>query len=122
MPTEFRLSTVGFIMLATADLQRAVKFYRDMLRLDLSASTDEFAFFNAGGITLVISTALARSLDGKPGAVEVVFSVASVEAAYRALRDRELQFTHSPHSVAGTNWAANFTDLDGHALSLFGPE
>jgi hypothetical protein len=33
-----------------------------------------------------------------------------------------VRFTHEPRNVTGTRWAANFDDLDGHHLSIFGAE
>ena len=122
MATLFRLSKIAVIMLGVADLNPAVGFYRDNLGLDLSASSGEFAFFAAGGVTLALSTGLHKTLNAKPGPVEVVFSVDHVRTAYAELRDRGVLFTRDPHLVTGENWAANFADPDGHALSVFGPE
>lgn len=122
MANEFRLSKIGVIMLAVADLHQSVNFYRDQLGLELSGSTGEFAFFNAGGVTVALSTALPKALDGKSEAVEVVFSVDHVRVAHGELRDRGVHISHDPHPVTGENWAANFTDPDGHPLSVFGPQ
>ena len=71
---------------------------------------------------LCLSEPLAKSSRQKIGATEVVFQVENVRAAYQALRDRGVPFFIEPRNVTGSMWAANFTDPDGHKLSIFGPE
>jgi len=51
-----------------------------------------------------------------------VFSVEGVREAYDALRSRGVRFIAEPRNVTGPMWSANFSDPDGHGLSLFGPE
>jgi predicted enzyme related to lactoylglutathione lyase len=52
----------------------------------------------------------------------VVFSVEHVRAAYDALRRKGVTFSDEPRNVTGSSWSANFTDPDGHHLSIFGAE
>ena len=60
-------------------LDRSLTFHRDALGLELNASTGEFTFSKAGGVTLALSTGFARTLGGSPGSVEVVlWSTASI--------------------------------------------
>ena len=54
--TQLRLANV---MLGTTDLDRAVRFYHEVLGLDLTGRTGGFAFFEAGGVTLTLSEAHA---------------------------------------------------------------
>ena len=122
MTTEFRLSKIGVIMLGVADLDRAKHFYRDLLGLELSSSTSEFAFIKAGAIALALTTELPKSLNGRYEGMEVVFAVDHVRVAHRELGSRGIHFSHDPHVATGKNWAANFADPDGHSLSVFGPE
>jgi catechol 2,3-dioxygenase-like lactoylglutathione lyase family enzyme len=116
------LTKIGIVMLGVASLDRSVAFYRDLLGLKLQTQFPGFAFFEGGGVTLVLSEPLAKAVGVGPGATEVVFSVEGVRAAYDALRARGLAFTQEPRNVSGPMWAANFADPDGHRLSIFGPE
>jgi len=116
------LSKIGIVMLGVASIERSVVFYRDLLGLPLKTQFPGFAFFEAGGVTLVVSEPLAKAVGPGAGATEVVFSVEDVRAAYDSLRARGLAFTQEPRNVAGPMWAANFADPDGHRLSIFGPE
>ena len=119
---RLKLSQIGVVMLGVRDLARSVAFYRDMLGFTLQQETAEFAFFSGGSVTLCLSRPLAKATGQGAGATEIVFSVEDVRAAYAALRERGVQFTQEPRNVTGDLWAANFTDPDGHRLSIFGPE
>jgi|SRR5579871_1773275 len=118
----FRLSTIGLVLLGVADLEKSVGFYRDKLGLKVTAQFEGFAFLETSGVTLGLSHGLAQATSRGAGATEVVFAVDHVRAAYQALRDVGVEFSIEPRVVSPPNFAANFNDPDGHALSIFGPE
>ena len=113
---------LSFVMLGAANVDRAVEFYRDRLGLTLTGRFEGFAFLDTGTVSLALSGELAQR-EGAPRRepVELVFSVDSVTRAYEALKDR-IEFVNEPRAVNEQNWAVNFNDLDGHALSLYGPQ
>jgi catechol 2,3-dioxygenase-like lactoylglutathione lyase family enzyme len=120
----FRLSKIAVVMLGVKDLPRSVAFYRDTLGLRLQGEVPgEFAFFDLGPTMLALSTPLAdpRMTPSTVGAMEVVFGVEDVTAAYETLQSRGVKFLTEPRNVSGANWSAIFTDPDGHRLSVFGP-
>jgi len=119
---HFKLTKIGVVMLGVQDLARSAAFYRDTLGLSVQMEIPGFTFLDGGGVTLALSQPLARATGQAAGATEVVFSVEDVTAAYEALRANGVTFTQAPRNVAGSNWAANFQDPDGHRLSIFGPE
>lgn len=119
---DFKLTQIGIVMLGATNTARSIAFYRDKLGLALKGQNEGFAFLDGGGVTLCLSESLARVSNPVAGATEVVFSVGDVRAAHEALRARGVEFTHEPRTVTGPMWAANFTDPDGHKLSIFGPE
>ena len=119
----FKLSKIGVLMLGVQDLAKSVAFYCHKLGLPVSGEVPgEFAFLNAGSVTLALSVPIAKHTGQGPGCTEVVFSVEDVTAAYEALKGRGVQFTQEPRNVTGPMWAANFNDPDGHRLSIFGPK
>ena len=118
---DLKLEKIGILMLGVKDLKAAVAFYSERLGLPLQMEIPGFAFLNGGGITLALSQPLARASQNLVGATELVFQVTDVHAAYRALRERGVSFNSEPHQVTPSDWAANFTDPDGHRLSVFGP-
>jgi catechol 2,3-dioxygenase-like lactoylglutathione lyase family enzyme len=122
MSEKFRLSKIGVVMLGVSDGEKSAAFYRDRLGLKMTGQHEGFVFLDAGGLLLALSSSLAQAVGEIPGAVEVVFSVEHVRAAYAALREAGVEFTHEPRPVTGPLWGANFRDPDGHLLSIFGPE
>jgi catechol 2,3-dioxygenase-like lactoylglutathione lyase family enzyme len=117
---SFKLDKIGVVMLDVADKARSVAFYRDALGLALQQQFESFAFFNGGGVMLVLRE--TPTLSGAPGTTEVVFSVDGVREAFAALKGKGVTFVNEPRVVSGPMWGANFNDPDGHRLSLFGPE
>ena len=115
------ITGIANIMLGAADLDRSRAFYRDRLGLAVKQEIPGFVFLETGPVTLWLSTAHAR-LAEQPGPLEVVLAVASVRAAYTALKDNGVEFLREPANVTGDSWAANFRDPDGHLLSIFGPQ
>ena len=113
-------SQISMIMLGVEDLPRSVAFYRDVVGLNPQSESPEFAFFSAGAVTLILSLSLGRHVQPRRGAVEVIFPVDSVEAAQAILTQRGYAFAREPQEVTPGSWALNFTDPDGHHLTLFG--
>jgi predicted enzyme related to lactoylglutathione lyase len=114
---------VTFIMLGVKDLDRSVEFYRDYLGLSIKSRDQGLATVDAGSITIALSTALGGTRPGRlAGATEIVFGVSGVRDAFNELSARGVKFLTQPHQVSGTDWAAAFTDPDGHAISIFGPK
>jgi glyoxylase I family protein len=120
MEQSVALLSIGTVMLGVSNLERSIGFYRDTLGMKLQRQFPGFAFFQAGGVTLVLSEPLMKARPGAEEAVEVVFSVNGVRSAHEGLLKRGLNFTQEPRVVTGDLWAANFDDPDGHHLSIFG--
>lgn len=109
---------LAFVMLGTSGLERAAKFYSEILGLRLTAQFGDFAFFETGQTTFALNGELAPADDRSH---ECVFGVESVTQAYLALKDR-IAFLNEPRPVNDENWAVNFKDPDGHLCSLYGPQ
>ena len=119
---QYKLSAISHVMLGVSNLAASVEFYCSKLGLELTFQTQGFAFLNGGGVALCLSEPLANFGGPVVGATEVVFSVTGVEQAHAALSARGVEFIHGPRQVSAEQWAANFTDPDGHRLSVFGPK
>ncbi len=113
---------VSMISLGVADMAKSVKFYGETLGLQISGKPGELTFFQAGSITLALNRPLGKSAGNAiAGAVEVIFPVASVATAHKALAERGCHFVVLPREVTAGTWAATFTDPDGHKLTILGP-
>ncbi len=113
---------LAFVMLGAADLELSVRFYGETLGLQATARFGDFAFFDAGGVTLALSAELSSGGEPASEQCEFVFGVASVCGEYERLRKRGVAFVNEPRAVNAENWAVNFRDPGGHMLSLYGKQ
>ena len=112
---------IGQVAVPVLDLERAVVFYRDILRLPLLfRAPPGLAFFDCGGVRLMLSRPEG---DGTPaGAGLLYYVVADLPAAHRTLIDRGVEFLDPPHLVATLPdhdlWMAFCRDIEGNTLAL----
>ncbi len=109
------------MVIGVSDLERSVAFYRDTLGLALQFRSEGLASFGAGAVSLLLNPGAARIREPIAGAIEVVFGVESVKAAWRQLVAKGITVFREPRQVTEREWSGVFTDPDGHLLSVFGP-
>jgi methylmalonyl-CoA/ethylmalonyl-CoA epimerase len=102
------------------DLERAVTFYRDRLRLPfLFAAPPRLAFFDCAGVRLMLSTP-EPGFD-HPGSV-LYFAVDDIQEMHEKLQSRGVIFGAPPHKIATLAdrevWLAEFADTEGNTLAL----
>lgn len=119
-PSDFRLAQIGQISVNVHDLERAVAFYRDRLGMRLLFQVPKMAFFDAGGIRLMLGLPEKPEFD-HPGSV-LYFKVADIEQAHGSLKTRGVKFEEPPHRVAKLPdhelWLAFFRDSEGNLMAL----
>ena len=121
MAETVQLSRIAAIMLGVRDLQAAIAFYRDKLGLKVIMQESELALLQCGSVILGLSLRHA-STSPLAEAVEVSFGVDNLRATHKGLGEKGVVFLSDPRQVTPTDWAVHFRDVDGHLLSLFGPE
>ncbi|HEY2168348.1 MAG TPA: VOC family protein [Candidatus Angelobacter sp.] len=121
MPDSVQISRIAAIMLGVRDLPAAIAFYKDKLGLKVVMQEPALALLQCGNIMLGLSP---RHMNAAPlaEAVEVSFGVDSLRATHKALGEKGVVFLSEPRAVTPMDWAVHFRDVDGHLLSLFGPE
>jgi catechol 2,3-dioxygenase-like lactoylglutathione lyase family enzyme len=118
-PLQLRVSMIA---LGVTDTARSIRFYGDTLGFPLVGKPGEVTQFQAGDITIALNHPLGRSAGAAiAGAVEIIFPVESVAAAYGNLIGRGCRFLRAPREVTPGTWAATFSDPDGHRLTILGP-
>ena len=117
---RFGLSQIGQIAVSVADLERATDFYRDKLGMKYLFTANGMAFFDNGGIRLMLSR-----LEGTPGprANSVIyFKVGDIREGYKTLSGRGVRFEEPPELAAKTEkfdlWLACFKDSEDNTLCL----
>jgi len=111
---------IGQLSIPVRDLDRAVRFYRDTLGLALLFSVSGLAFFDCGGVRIMLAVPENGAFE-RTGTV-FYFDTADIRASYEALAARGVKMTDKPHLIAEMNgvqtWMAFFEDPDGNTLAL----
>lgn len=113
---------LSHVMLGVTDIKRSENFYEKTLgRKVLFRSGDGLVFVDAGPVAIGLNQALASARQPVAGAVELVFAVENVKAAWRTLVKKGVIFVVEPRQATDKEWVATCADPDGHLLTLFGP-
>lgn len=117
---ELSLGPIGQIAVNAHDLERAIGFYRDTLGMRLLFQVPQMAFFDGGGIRLMLGLPSEPAFD-HPSSV-IYYKVDDIRAAHRTLVRRGATFTSPPHFVAKLPdhdlWLAFLQDTEGNVLAL----
>ncbi len=118
--SRFGLDRIGQIAVNVKDLDRATAFYRDVLGMRPLFQVPKLAFFDCGGIRLMLSLPEKPEFD-HPGSI-LYYKVDDIKAAHAALRVRGARFEGEPHVVAQLPahdlWMAFCRDSEGNLLAL----
>ena len=121
MAAALRLSRIGQIAMNAHDLDRAVRFYRDMLGLTfLFTAPPKLAFFDCDGVRLLLDVPQDKEFD-HPGSI-LYFAVDDIRQMHQLLLSRGVVFRKEPHLIAKLPdrevWMAFFDDTEGNTLAL----
>ena len=98
-----------------ADMDKAVKFYRDVLGLTLKFDSPGWSEFVTGETTLALHPASDKNPAGK---IELGFSVGDVEAFYREMSAKGVLFSMPPKKQDFGGVLAQFVDSEGAYCSV----
>jgi len=114
------LTRIAQIAINVHDLKRATMFYRDVLGLRLLFEVPNLAFFDCGGVRLMLGAAEKREFD-HPGSI-LYYQVSDIQATHAELVRKGVKFEDAPHVVAplGANdlWMTFCHDSEGNLLAL----
>jgi methylmalonyl-CoA/ethylmalonyl-CoA epimerase len=118
--TAVSLSHIGQIAIRVKELDRAVSFYRDTLGVPFLYQFPGLAFFDAGGVRLMLSK--AENPDFDHPASTIYYKVDDIDAAYAALKEKDVRFIDTPHLIAQMPdhdlWMVFFKDSEDNNVSL----
>jgi methylmalonyl-CoA/ethylmalonyl-CoA epimerase len=114
-----QLGTIGQIAMPVTSLETSVAFYRDKLGLKLLFQVPNLAFFDCGGVRLMLDIPQEGTWhNGSP----IYFKVPDIDRAYESLKSTGVPFEGKPHLVAKMPdhelWMAFFRDPDRNVLAL----
>ena len=114
------LDAIGQIAVNVKDVTRATAFYRDILGMKFLFEVPRLAFFDCGGVRLMLGPPEGPEFD-HPGSI-IYYLVEDIENAHKTLSSRGVRFENKPHLIARMPdhelWMAAFRDPDGNLLEL----
>ena len=118
--TQLSLGQIGQIAINVKDLGRAVAFYRDTLGMRFLFDAPSLAFFDCGGVRLLLGVPEKKEFD-HPTSV-IYYKVDDIQGAFAALKARNVQFEDEPHIIAKLPdrdvWMTFFRDSENNVLAL----
>jgi predicted enzyme related to lactoylglutathione lyase len=112
------LGRIDHVYYWTVDMERAVKFYQEVLGLELlRRDGSNWAMFDAGPVRL----ALHGAIEGRPietGGATAVFAVDDLDASRAALEERGVEFDEHVGEVEGYARFATLRDPDGNRVQI----
>ena len=118
--SSFGLSTIGQIAVVVHDVDRAVEFYRDTLGIKFLFRAGNLAFFDAGGVRLMLDRPEQPEFDHPPSIL--YFMVLDIRDAHGQLKIRGVKFEDEPHMIARLAdrevWMCFFRDCENNVMAL----
>jgi len=118
--TNIGITRLGQIAITVHDLERATAFYRDKLGLPLLFTAGKLAFFNCGGVRLMLDVPEKPEFD-HPSSI-LYFAVPDIAAAHRRMLGSGVRFEDKPHLLARMPdhdlWMTFFRDSEQNLLAL----
>ena len=115
---EISLSSIGQIAIVVKDIARATAFYRDKLGMKYLFAAGNLAFFDCGGIRLMLD----QPEKSEAGTSILYFKVADLQEAHEQMKSRGVEFVDKPHFIAKLPdhdlWMTFFHDSEGNLLSM----
>jgi predicted enzyme related to lactoylglutathione lyase len=113
------VSSLGQIALSVKNLPRAVAFYRDVLNLPFLFEASGLAFFNCGGVRLMLS--IPENPDSSYSSI-LYYKTPDIQTACDALTARGVAFESPARIIAKMPdhdlWMAFLRDSEGNLLAL----
>jgi methylmalonyl-CoA/ethylmalonyl-CoA epimerase len=115
---QVSLSEIGQIAIVVKDIARATGFYRDKLGMKYLFSAGNLAFFDCGGVRLMLSLPEQE----QSGNSVIYFKVPELAGLRQQMQSRGVHFIDEPHLIARMPdhelWMTFFRDSEGNLLGL----
>jgi methylmalonyl-CoA/ethylmalonyl-CoA epimerase len=114
------ITGVGQIAINCHDVKRATEFYRDKLGLRMLYEFPGLAFFDCGGVRLMLTKPETAELD-HPSSI-IYYRVADIHQASRAIADKGVSIENEPRIIARMPdhdlWLSNVRDTEGNIIAF----
>ncbi|MBB4824671.1 putative enzyme related to lactoylglutathione lyase [Sporosarcina luteola] len=114
------INKIGQIAVPVKNFERAVSFYENVLGLPKLFETGHLAFFDCGGVRLLLSPPEKEEFANASSII--YFHVEHIEEAYTAYKEAGVLFTDEPHVIAKMGqtetWMVFFRDSENNTLAF----
>lgn len=114
------ITAIGQIAINMKDPARATAFYRDVIGLNFLFAAGNLAFFDSGGVRLMLTTPEKPEFDHLSSII--YFTVVDIRAASQRMKSAGARFEDEPHMIARMPdhelWMCFFRDTEGNLLGL----
>jgi lactoylglutathione lyase len=107
---------LGAVILLVSDMDKSIKFYRDVLELPIKNTSSEWVEFFSSGTVLALHPSKSKSRTKNSG-VLVGFMVSNLETVAKKLKDKNVEFFKEPKEESFGKHAI-IEDPDGHLISI----
>jgi lactoylglutathione lyase len=117
------LKAVSAVRIFTRDLERARRFYAEVLGLDEQAVGPDYAVFDLAGVNIVVEYVAPDDPEGEELVGRLLaasFRVDDVDAAYRQLGAKGVSFLQEPEKQSWGGTLAFARDPDSNVITLVG--
>jgi methylmalonyl-CoA/ethylmalonyl-CoA epimerase len=119
-PAGSLITRLGQIAVTVHDLERATAFYRDALGLQLLFAVSGMAFFDCGGVRLMLALPEKPEFD-HPSSI-LYFVVSDITDSHRRLSEFGVRFQSVPRMIAPMAtydlWMGFFLDSEDNVMAL----
>jgi len=116
---EIGITRLGQVHIPAQDVGRATGFYKDVLGLPFLFAASGMAFFNCGGVRLMLSR--PEGAGSESGSI-LYFSVPDILSAHTRLKEAGARFEAEPRKIAEMPthdlWMAFFRDSEQNLMAL----
>jgi predicted enzyme related to lactoylglutathione lyase len=106
---------LNYVIEFVADMDRAVKFYRDVLGLALKFQSPGWSEFKTGATSLGLHPASEKN---PAGSIELGFNVANLEKFHQEMSAKGVHFSMPPTKQDFGGMLAQFVDSEGRRCSV----
>ncbi|MFN2433810.1 MAG: VOC family protein [Nitrososphaeraceae archaeon] len=107
---------LGAVILLVSDMDKSMKFYRDVLELPVKNTSAEWVEFFSSGTVLALHPSKNKTRTKNSG-VLVGFMVSNLESVAQKLKDKNVEFFKKPKEESFGKHAI-IVDPDGHLISI----
>jgi lactoylglutathione lyase len=114
--TSTMFSRIGAVILLVSNMKRSIRFYRDILGMDLKQESKDWTEFSTRGTVLALHPAKKKRIKKNNGML-VGFSISDFDDAIDSLKKKRVKFYKKPKEEPFGKHAI-IQDPDGHLISI----